>query len=51
MDATLNTRVTLNDDASRAVGDLPPGHGPVKIQKVGVLIVNPGTPDGTADGD
>ncbi|MDZ7602113.1 MAG: ferrochelatase, partial [Hoeflea sp.] len=47
MDATLNTRVILSDEASRAVGELPPGHAPVKIQKIGVLLVNLGTPDGT----
>ncbi|WP_083219946.1 ferrochelatase [Hoeflea olei] len=47
MDATLNTRVIQYDEASRAVGELPPDHAPVKIQKVGVLLVNLGTPDGT----
>jgi hypothetical protein len=47
MDATLNTHVMLSDETSRVVGDLPPEHPPVKIQKVGVLLVNLGTPDGT----
>ncbi|RYD30312.1 MAG: ferrochelatase, partial [Sphingomonadales bacterium] len=33
--------------AARATGPLPPGHPVVKTKKVGVLIVNLGTPDGT----
>ncbi|GGD95173.1 ferrochelatase [Aureimonas endophytica] len=32
----------------RAVGPLPAGHPPVKARKVGVLLVNLGTPDGTS---
>ena len=47
MDATLNTRVILSEETIRSVGELPPEHPPVKIQKVGVLLVNLGTPDGT----
>ena len=47
MDAILNTHAILSDETSRAVGELPPEHPSVKIQKVGVLIVNLGTPDGT----
>ncbi|WP_279480922.1 ferrochelatase [Aureimonas sp. SK2] len=34
-------------DSSTAIGPLPPGHPPVKPKKVGVLLVNLGTPDGT----
>lgn len=33
--------------ASTAIGPLPAGHPPVKPKKVGVLLVNLGTPDGT----
>ncbi len=33
--------------SSTAIGPLPPGHPPVKPKKVGVLLVNLGTPDGT----
>ncbi len=33
--------------ASTAIGPLPVGHPPVKPKKVGVLLVNLGTPDGT----
>ena len=33
--------------ASTAIGPLPVGHPPVKAKKVGVLLVNLGTPDGT----
>lgn len=32
---------------TRPVGELPAGHPQVKIQKIGVLLVNLGTPDGT----
>ena len=39
--------MNLTDETCRPVGELPPEHPPVKIQKVGVLIVNLGTPDGT----
>ena len=42
---TLATRISLED--SKAVGPLPADHPPVKIGKVGVLLVNLGTPDGT----
>ncbi|WP_061936846.1 ferrochelatase [Aureimonas sp. AU22] len=34
-------------DLSTAIGPLPAGHPPVKPKKVGVLLVNLGTPDGT----
>ncbi|MBO6718638.1 MAG: ferrochelatase [Rhizobiaceae bacterium] len=35
---------------SKAVGPLPEGHPPVNIGKIGVLLVNLGTPDGTDTG-
>ena len=34
-------------DRHRAIGPLPAGHPPVNIGKIGVLLVNLGTPDGT----
>lgn len=49
MDVSLTTQVIAPDEANRAVGDIPPGHRDVKIGKVGVLLVNLGTPDGTDD--
>lgn len=36
----------VKNDTLKAVGPLPPEHPPVKIGKVGVLLVNLGTPDG-----
>jgi ferrochelatase len=47
LDATLNTHAIMSEETSRAIGELPAQHPPVKIQKIGVLIVNLGTPDGT----
>ena len=38
--APVNSHMTLTDETCRAVGELPAEHPPVKIQKVGVLIVN-----------
>jgi ferrochelatase len=38
---------TLDRTKSRALGPLPADHPPVKIGKVGVMLVNLGTPDGT----
>jgi hypothetical protein len=37
----------MSEETSRAIGELPAKHPPVKIQKMGVLLVNLGTPDGT----
>lgn len=37
----------LSEDRARPVGPLPAGHPAVRVQKVGVLLVNLGTPDGT----
>ncbi|MAW88745.1 MAG: ferrochelatase [Phyllobacteriaceae bacterium] len=42
---TFATRISLGD--AKAIGPLPADHPPVKIGKVGVLLVNLGTPDGT----
>lgn len=47
MDAHVTIETTLSDANTRPVGPLPPNHPQVRIQKVGVLIVNLGTPDGT----
>ncbi|RUW96258.1 ferrochelatase [Mesorhizobium sp. M8A.F.Ca.ET.023.01.1.1] len=38
---------SIDADAAKAVGPLPPGHPPVRTGKVGVMLVNLGTPDGT----
>ena len=43
----MNEHFTLSMENTKPVGELPPEHPPVKIQKVGVLLVNLGTPDGT----
>ena len=37
----------VDANAAKAVGPLPAGHPPVKTGKVGVLLINLGTPDGT----
>ena len=42
---TLKTKIKSTD--TKPVGPLPGGHPPVKIGKVGVMLVNLGTPDGT----
>lgn len=47
MDAHVTTQEALSDASTRPVGPLPPNHPRVRIQKVGVLLVNLGTPDGT----
>lgn len=41
----LKTKIKAAD--TKPVGPLPDGHPPVKIGKVGVMLVNLGTPDGT----
>ncbi|GAB4358136.1 MAG: ferrochelatase [Oricola sp.] len=43
----MNTSTTIDRAEARAIGPLPADHPPVKIQKIGVLLVNLGTPDGT----
>ncbi len=40
----------IDRTAARALGPLPAGHPTVKIGKVGVMLVNLGTPDGTSYG-
>ncbi|QPC91023.1 ferrochelatase [Mesorhizobium sp. INR15] len=42
---TLPTAV--DPKAAKAIGPLPAGHAPVKAGKIGVMLVNLGTPDGT----
>lgn len=43
----MNMQAKLDRMQSKAVGPLPPEHPPVKIHKIGVLLINLGTPDGT----
>lgn len=37
----------VDPTAAKAIGPLPAGHPPVKTGKIGVMLVNLGTPDGT----
>ena len=37
----------VDPKAAKALGQLPAGHAPVKAGKIGVMLVNLGTPDGT----
>jgi len=39
--------MTISQSRSRQTGPLPPGHPSVRIGRVGVLLVNLGTPEGT----
>ncbi len=39
--------MTETSDATKGTGPLPAGHPPVTAGKIGVLLVNLGTPDGT----
>jgi len=43
----MNIKTTIDQKEAKAIGPLPPDHPPVKIQKIGVLLVNLGTPDAT----
>lgn len=43
----MNLSTKIDRDAAKAVGPLPEAHPTVKIHKVGVLLINLGTPDGT----
>jgi ferrochelatase len=43
----MNMITKLKTKQARPVGPLPAGHPPVNIHKVGVMLVNLGTPDGT----
>jgi ferrochelatase len=42
--------ITASTSPSREIGPLPPNHPPIPSPKVGVLLVNLGTPDGTSYG-
>ncbi|WP_295806284.1 ferrochelatase [uncultured Nitratireductor sp.] len=43
----MNLPTKIDRTAAKAIGPLPADHPPVRIGKVGVLLVNLGTPDGT----
>jgi ferrochelatase len=43
----MNEPAAPTPETTRTVGPLPADHPPVKVQRVGVLLVNLGTPDGT----
>ncbi len=43
----MNRPLKLDLAKAKAAGPLPAGHKPVKASKIGVLLVNLGTPDGT----
>ena len=44
----FHSKRTLDEAVAKAIGPLPDGHPEVKTPKVGVLLVNLGTPDGTS---
>ncbi len=43
----MNMLTKIKASDTKPVGPLPAAHPPVRIQKVGVMLVNLGTPDGT----
>lgn len=43
----MNLPTKIDPQAAKAIGPLPADHPPVRVGKVGVLLVNLGTPDGT----
>lgn len=43
----MNINTAIDPKAFKAIGPLPADHPPVKIHKVGVLLINLGTPDAT----
>jgi ferrochelatase len=43
----MNIATNIDRATAKAIGPLPADHPPVKLQKVGVLLINLGTPDGT----
>lgn len=43
----MNATTTTDKPDTRAIGPLPDGHPPVRDKKVGALLVNLGTPEGT----
>lgn len=44
----MKLTTTIDRDAARALGPLPAGHPRIRAGKIGVLLVNLGTPDGTS---
>src|SRR6476660_9747670 len=46
-ETAMNLETSIDRDAAQAIGPLPGGHPRVKPRKVGVLLANLGTPDGT----
>lgn len=43
----MNISTVIDGKAARAIGPLPDGHPPVKQGRIGILLSNLGTPDGT----
>ncbi|CAN7677345.1 ferrochelatase [Mesorhizobium caraganae] len=43
----MTVSTPVDPKAAKALGPLPAGHPPVKAGKIGVMLVNLGTPDGT----
>ncbi|WP_306118744.1 MULTISPECIES: ferrochelatase [unclassified Roseitalea] len=43
----MNMQTSIDRSLAKQVGPLPTDHPPVRIGKVGVLLINLGTPDGT----
>lgn len=43
----MNLSTKIDRNVSKEIGPLPAEHPPVKVHKVGVLLINLGTPDGT----
>jgi protoporphyrin/coproporphyrin ferrochelatase len=43
----MNIQTKIDRFSAKAIGPLPEGHPPVKTGKIGVMLVNLGTPDGT----
>ncbi|QKV20389.1 ferrochelatase [Oricola thermophila] len=43
----MNITTKIDRAEARATGPLPPDHPPVKARKIGVLLINLGTPDAT----
>ena len=43
----MNIQTSIERSTAKAIGPLPADHPPVKLHKVGVLLINLGPPDGT----
>ena len=43
----MNAVASIDREMAKAMGPLPPGHPPVKTGRIGILLLNLGTPDGT----